>query len=154
MDKNLTLEHLNKAITAYTKWLESVKQLVEGSPIKSDEIEPNAVESGFGAWFYEEGQKLSAIKTIPADSMKLIASLHTKAHDIYLEIYKIYFGETEKKSLIKRLISRKKKIAPEAQEEAQKHLEEIVNVSRQLNEELERLERRTSAFPESDFELL
>jgi len=153
MDKNLTLEHLNKAIYAYNKWVESIKLLVAGEPIKADEIEPNAVESGFGSWFYEEGQKLSAIKTIPADSMELIASLHTKAHDVYLNIYKVYF-DIEKKSLIKRLISRKKKISPEEQEIAQTHLEELEGITNDLLIELDRLERRTSAFPENDFEML
>ncbi|MEA2028345.1 MAG: hypothetical protein U9N49_05170, partial [Campylobacterota bacterium] len=117
------------------------------------EITLTATESELGTWFYDEGQKLNAIKTIPADSMELIGSLHSKVHDIYLNIYKIYF-DIEKKSLIKRLIRKKKKISPENQEAAQTHLEEIEKISRNLLEELDRLERRTAAFPESDFELL
>lgn len=153
MDKNLALEHLNKAIASHIKWVENIKLLVDGEPIKADEITLTATESELGTWFYDEGQKLNAIKTIPADSMELIGSLHSKVHDIYLNIYKIYF-DIEKKSLIKRLIRKKKKISPENQEAAQTHLEEIEKISRNLLEELDRLERRTAAFPESDFELL
>jgi len=153
MDKNLTLKHLENAMASYKKWVEDIGLLVEGNPIKSDEIALTATESGLGSWYFDEGQKLNAIKTIPADSMELISSLHAKAHDVYLNIYKIYF-DVEKKSLIKRLIRRKKKISPEDQEVAQRHFEEIEKISRNLLEELDRLERRTAAFPESDFELL
>jgi len=153
MDKDQTLHNLKTAINAHLQWVENIKLLIEGESISADTIQASTTECGFGSWFYDEGQRLSAIKTIPADSMALIDSLHNKLHDVYINIYKIYF-DVEKKSLIKRLISRKKKVDPKEIEMAKAYLKEIEKLSFDFMEELSRLERRTSAFPESDFELL
>ena len=152
MDKNLALEHLAKAIASHIKWVGNIKLLVAGEAVEAT-IELNADECGVGLWYKEEGQKLRAIKTIPADSMNLIESLHNKIHEVYANIHPIYF-DAEKKSLLKRLIQRKKKVDPKEVEMAKAHLKEIEKISFELIEELQRLERRAWAFPQSDFELL
>jgi len=151
MDKNLALGHLVKAIASHIKWVEDIKRIIDGEDVEL--VEVNATKCGFGTWFLDEGQKLSVIKTVPKDSMELINTLHNKVHDPYLNIHAIYFN-VEKKSLVKRLMRKKKKIEPKEVETAKAHLKELEKISFDLLEELHRLERRTYAFPESDFQLL
>ena len=146
MQKSEILEHLRAAKTAHIKWVENAKLLINGFDMQKEAIPVNSTECQFGRWFYSDAQKLNALSNNPLECMTQIETLHFKLHDIYLQIYKIYFNE-EKQGFFAKLF-KKNKISDLEHEKAEKLYEKIEEVSKQLLDEINRLERRLIAIPE------
>ena len=146
MQKSEVLDHLRAAKTAHIKWVQRAKLLINGFEIEKEAIPVDSTECKFGQWFYSDAQKLNALSNNPLECMSQIEALHFKLHDTYLQIYKIYFNE-EKQGFFSKLF-KKKKISDLEHEKAEKLYEEMEEISKQLLDEINRLERRLIAVPE------
>lgn len=149
MDKSVTLEHLSAAKKAHIKWVNRAKSLVEGLPVEKDAIPVDSTECKFGQWFYGEGQKLNAFPNM--ECLSNIETLHFHLHDIYLKIFKLYFGETNR-SFFSKLFQMKKKVSEQEKEMAKDYFVQLESISKELLEGIGKLERRLHAMQVSSFE--
>jgi len=148
MDKEHILEHLRAARSAHIKWVQKAKLLVSGLDVEEDAIPVDSTECKFGKWFYGEGQVLNALSNNPIEYMNTIENLHSNLHDKYLQIFHIYFNQGQKGFFEKLFGSRKKNISEQDIELSQKYYDELEQISRDLLDEIHRLERRLIAVPE------
>ena len=142
MNKAETLEHLHCAKKAHVKWVQRAKALIEGLPIEKEAIPVDCTECKFGQWFYGEGQNLNAIPGM--DCMDEMESLHFNLHDMYMKIFKVYFGEMNR-SFFSKLFNMKKKVSESDKEIAREYYEQLLEISHQLIDVINRLERRLHA---------
>lgn len=149
MDKEGTLEQLCAAKKAHIKWVNRAKSLVEGIPVEKDAIPVDSTECIFGQWFYGEGQKLNAMTNM--ECLGKIETLHFNLHDMYLKIFKLYFGETDR-SFFSMLFNLKRKISDRDKEAAKEYFGQLEATSKQLLDEIGKLERRLYATPAATFE--
>ena len=145
MQKSEVLDHLRAAKTAHIKWVQRAKLLINGFEIPKEAIPVDSTECKFGQWFYSDAQKLNALSNNPLECMTQIETLHFKLHDIYLQIYKIYFKEN--RSIFAKIF-KPNNISDLEYEKAERLYDEMENISKQLLEEINRLERRLIAIPE------
>jgi hypothetical protein len=146
MEKTEVLEHLKAAKNAHIKWVEKARLLIDGADIQENSIPVDYTECKFGQWFYRDGQLLNKLSNNPVECMQSIEKLHFKIHEIYLNIFKIYFSENQKKGFFAKVLGLKKQeIDAESKEIAEDHFSLIKSTSEELLAEIERLERRLSA---------
>jgi len=150
MTKEETIEQLQNAKKAHVKWVQRAKALIDGVPVQKEAIPVDCTECKFGQWFYGEGQKLNAIPGM--DVLKEIETLHFDLHDTYLKIFKIYFGEVNR-SFFSKIFNIKTKISDDDKEIAKEYYDKLLEISKQLLETIDRLERRLNAIPSSSFAL-
>ena len=148
MNKAETLEHLHSAKKAHVKWVQRAKALIEGLPIEKEAIPVDCTECKFGQWFYGEGQNLNAIPGM--DCMDEMESLHFNLHDMYMKIFKVYFGEMNR-SFFSKLFNMKKKVTENDKEIVREYYEQLLVISHQLIDVINRLERRLHAMNSDNF---
>jgi hypothetical protein len=148
MDRDATLAELSAAKKAHIKWVNRAKSLVEGIPVEKDAIPVDSTECKFGTWFYSEGQKLNAFSNM--DCLGIIETLHFQLHDHYMKIFKLYFGEGNR-SFFNKLLKMKKKVSIEEKELAKEYFKQLEVISKNLLEEISKLERRLYAVPAETF---
>ena len=146
MEKEHVLEHLRAAKAAHIKWVQKAKLLINGLDIDEGVIPVDSTECKFGKWFYSDGQVLNALSNNPLECMQSIESLHFNLHDMYLKIFSIYFAPEKKAGFFAKLLG-KKRIEPSESEKllAHTHYDEMEQISRELLDEINRLERRLIA---------
>lgn len=152
MNKNEILEKLRAAKTSHVNWVQKAKMLIEGIDINKDSIPVNATECNFGLWFYDDAQKLNALRNNPVEAMTKIENLHMQLHNKYLSIYKIYY--TQDAGFFKKLFGRKKKIGPKDTIQAHDFFQELQVISEKLLVEINKLERRILTLAEEEIEKL
>ncbi|MEJ2468545.1 MAG: CZB domain-containing protein [Campylobacterales bacterium] len=150
MNKEETLEQLSAAKKAHIKWVNRAKSLVEGIPVEKDAIPVDSTECRFGQWFYGEGQKLNAMSNM--DCLGKIETLHFNLHDIYMKIFKLYFGEVNR-SFFSKLFKTQTKISDRDKDIARDYYVQLEQVSKELLEEIGKLERRLYATAATSFEM-
>lgn len=148
MDKEHVLDHLRAAKSAHIKWVQKAKLLINGVDVQKDAIPVDSTECKFGKWFYSDGQKLNALSNNPLECMTKVEQLHFELHDIYLSIYNIYFNKPKKGFLSKLFGVRKIDITSFEVDKAKEFYGNMEDVSKELLEEINRLERRLLATPE------
>ena len=153
MQKNEVLEQLRAAKAAHINWVQRAKLLISGFQVDESSIPVNSTQCQFGKWFYSDAQKLNAMQNNPMECMSSIEQLHFDLHDIYLNIYKIYY-ETESKGFFEKIFGKKKKITDEAKALAKEYFNNMEDVSKKLVAEINRMERRIVAIADKDFESL
>ena len=149
MNKSETVEHLHSAKKAHVKWVQRAKALIEGLPIEKDAIPVDCTECKFGQWFYGDGQNLNAIPGM--DCLHEIETLHFNLHDMYMKIFKVYFGEMNR-SFFSKLFNMKKKVSESDKEIAREYYNQLLDISNQLLEVIDKLERRLHAMTAEAFE--
>ena len=153
MNKEDILNQIRLAKASHVSWVQKAKFLIEGFPTDKEAIPKDATLCKFGAWFYSDGQKLNVLKNNPAESMTRVEELHMNLHDNYLDIYKIYYslGET---GFFGKLLGKKKSLTEESKKIAKEYFKKLEFTSKELIQELNRMERRIIAIKEEDFALL
>ena len=149
MNKEEILGQLRAAKAAHISWVQRAKLLIEGFTINETSIPVNSTECQFGQWFYAEGQRLNDIRNNPPESMQEIESLHFKLHDVYLNIYKIYY-DLEKKSFFAKVFGKKKKVSEEDQALAKTYFDEMEAISKELVNALNVMERRINVVADEE----
>ncbi|NOR57929.1 MAG: hypothetical protein GQ474_05335 [Sulfurimonas sp.] len=147
MDKEHILEHLRAAKSAHIKWVQKAKLLINGIDVKEDSIPVDSTECKFGQWFYSEGQILNALSNNPVECMVKIERLHFNLHDVYMNIFNIYFNKP-KGGFFSKLFGKKITIEDYEADKAKQYYANLEIISQELLEEINRLERRLIAVPE------
>jgi len=153
MEKNTILEQLRAAKAAHINWVQRAKMLISGFKVEEDAIPVNSTQCQFGKWFYSDAQRLNGLRNNPMDCMSEIEKLHFELHDIYLNIYKVYY-DMEPQGFFSKLFGKKKKITEDAARLAKEYFTSMEEVSKKLVNEINLMERRIVALPESDIDEL
>lgn len=147
MSKEHVLEHLRAAKASHVKWVQRAKKLISGIEIQEEAIPVDSTACEFGTWFYSDGQKLNALANNPLESMSKIEQLHFLLHDIYSNIFNIYFNQP-KKGFFSKLFGQKREVSSSEKEVAKEYYQKLESTSTELLYEINRLERRLLATPE------
>ncbi len=97
---------LRDAKKAHRRWVSNAQILMQGVPVKNDQLPLNDTECGFGHWYYGEGQALLAYPVY-----RKIEAPHTALHATYLQIFDLLFRE-RKVSLFSRMLGKKAEPTP------------------------------------------
>ena len=154
MDKEHVLGHLRAAKAAHIKWVQKAKLLVSGLDVDEDAIPVDSTECKFGKWFYSDGQILNALSNNPIECMSTIEMLHFHLHDKYLQIFNIYFNKPKVGFFAKIFGTKKKAISELEVKLAHEYYDEMEQISRNLLDEINRLERRLIAVPDEKIQRL
>ncbi|MEA1953673.1 MAG: CZB domain-containing protein [Campylobacterota bacterium] len=149
MKKNEVLSQLRAAKAAHINWVQRAKLLISGFEMDKDSIPINSTQCRFGKWFYSDAQKLNGLRNNPMECMTDIEQLHFQLHDIYMDIYKIFY-ETQTQGFFSKLFGKKKNITDAQKELAKDYYNSMEEVSKQLIEQINRMERRIVAVPEDE----
>lgn len=154
MKKEEILNQIKLAKNLHLDWVYKAKSLIEEKSVQDfAPVSPN--ECLFGQWFYTQGQKLSGLSNNPLECMTNMAQLHKNLHDAYFNVFKIYAPDQSKKPLLSKLFGEKKRIiAEEDKSYAKSELQRLESLSKELLEELSRLERRIVAVSDEKLEAL
>ncbi len=152
MKKEEVLEHLRAAKTGHIRWVQRAKLLINGIDVDKSAIPVDSTECAFGKWFYSDGQKLNALNNNPLECMTKVEELHFELHDTYLQIYKIFFSKPKQGFFSKLFGAKKTQITDIEREKAQQLYEKIESISKELLDEINRLERRLIATSEEKLE--
>ncbi len=153
MNREHVLEHLSIAKLAHIKWVEKAKLLIDGIDVKKDLIPVDSRECKFGKWFYSDGQLLNSLSNNPLESMEKIEQLHSRLHEVYKSIFNIYFNES-KEGFFAKLFANKKEISEDDTNKAKQYYIDLERISKELLEEISRLERRLVAISEEKIQQL
>lgn len=149
MKKEDVLGHLRAAKSAHIKWVQKAKLLISGLDVQEDSIPVDSTECNFGKWFYSDGQILNALSNNPLECMQRIELLHFSLHDTYLHIFNIYFSQEKRGGFFAKLFGMKRKsLTPMEENLAREYYEKLEEISHELLDEINRLERRLIAVPE------
>jgi len=148
LEKSDVLRSIRSARRAHIIWVDRAKALVNGLPIRKEQIPLEITECDFGKWFYCDGQILLSLFTERA--VKKLENKHKELHDIYMKIFKIYFPVT-KRSLLAKLLKRKKKITPNEEYNALVYLRNLEEVSEDLVSYLNIIEKKMNRLEKAKF---
>ena len=151
MDKNEVLTQLREAKSAHINWVNKARMLINGFTIDESAIPVNSTECKFGKWFYSDAQKLNALQNNPMECMTKIEQLHFKLHDNYMYIFKVYY-QIDKRGFFSKLFGEKKTITDADKALAENHFNEMLDVSKKLVDEINRMERRIIAIQDKEIE--
>ena len=147
MNKEHILELLRAAKSAHLYGVKKVKYLIGGKNVKADELSLNCRECKFGKWFFGDAQLLKSLSNNPVESMMKIERLHFNLYDIYNGIFSIYFTKP-KIGVFAKLFGKKNTLNDSELSEVNAYHSSLELISKELLEEVNRLERRLLAVPE------
>ena len=148
MEKPDVLKHIRSARRAHVIWVDRAKALVNGLKVTKDQIPLEVTSCDFGKWFYCDGQILLAIFT--EDAIKTLENKHKELHDIYMNIFKIYFN-TSDFSFWEKLLKKKRKISAADEHNALAYVRNLEEVSNELISYLNIIEKKINTISEDDF---
>jgi len=151
MNKADILTQLRAAKAAHISWVQRAKMLIGGFTINESSIPVNSTECQFGKWFYSDAQRLNDIRNNPIECMEEIETLHFKLHDVYMNIYKIYY-EMEKQGFFSKLFGKKKKVSDDDKLHAKEYYDEMEAISKKLVNALNVMERRINVLSDAEIE--
>ena len=152
MLKNSILKQLSLAKNSHLTWIKRANQLILNTSLNKDFIPFDSTECSLGVWINKEGKKLRHIRKFDT-LIKNIESHHNELHNIYLNIYQIFFMIPKQKSFFQKLFNFGSEIENEEIKDAVKlHLEDIQNSSETLLKLLNELEEQIKRLSVSQLE--
>ena len=148
MEKDNVLKSIRAARRAHTQWVDKAKSLVNGLPVKKDQIPLEVTECSFGEWFYSDGQILLSFFT--QEAIEKLDAKHKELHDIYMKIFKIYFPKM-KGSFFTNLFKSKPKITAQDENIALAYLRNLEDVSTELIAYLNLIEKKLNTVDKETF---
>ena len=141
LTKAAVLQELNHAKIAHTRWVKRAEHLISGLPVDKEFIPLEATGCGFGKWLYGPvGEKLR-LENEFQELIEEIEQYHDDLHDIYAEIYKIYFVLPKERSLWQKVITFNSKEPTEKEKsKAKTYFASLQHTSEELLMHLKRLE--------------
>jgi len=137
------LQEITRAKIAHKRWVKRADHLISGLPVEKEFIPLSSTSCGFGKWLYGQGASLREID-ITRHIIEEIESYHDDVHEIYSEIYKIFFILPESKSFLSKVFTfNSKNVSTKAKEEAERYFEQLRKSSDELLKLLEKLEQET-----------
>lgn len=149
MKKNDIVQKIRLARFAHVQWVQRAKSLVDGFPVKEEDIPLTPDSCAFGKWFYSDGQVLLAI--FNEKTVKNLENLHNQLHTEYRNIFKIYFDMSDL-SFLAKLLTREKKISAKEKRQACIYLESLEKISDELIKSLNIMETKINMADPEMFE--
>jgi len=143
------LKSIRSARRAHVIWVDRARSLINGFPVKKEQIPIEVTACEFGKWFYCDGQILLMLFNENAD--KKLEDKHRELHDVYMKIFKIYF-DTSNQSFLSKLLKRPKKISDYEKLMAIEDLQKLEKVSDELISYLNIIEKKMNRIDEESFE--
>jgi hypothetical protein len=139
--KLMIVQELSNAKIAHMRWVKRADHLISGLPVDKEFIPLEPTTCGFGRWLYGEvGQKLR----LSSEFQSLIEQIefhHDTLHDVYGEIYKIFFVVPEKRSLWHKILTfNSKTVSKKEMERARGYFHSLQKTSTEMIKLLEKLE--------------
>ena len=144
-EKRRLVQKLRDAKKAHRRWVSHAQILIEGVPVKNDQLPLNETECGFGHWYYGPGQALNAYPQFQA-----IEAPHTQLHSTYLHIFNLLFRE-RKLSLFDKLLGKKAEPSEDELEEAKALFKVLNSKSEEIMELLNDLEKLIISMSDEEF---
>ena len=148
MTKKDIITQLRAAKAAHIQWRAYAQAIVGGFSIDQNHVPVIHTNCKFGQWYYGSGQMLASLSGYAA-----IDGPHAMLHQIYMEIFKLMFGET-KKGMFGGLFTSKEKAREKNQKQAQELMQNLVAVSENLLEAINMLEREVMDLTDEEIEAL
>jgi len=144
-NKEIYLHHLHEARVEYIRWVGMIKLLSAGLYDTSKQaIELNALEIGFGKWFYQEAMLFSdGTCTSTVGEME---ELWTDIHSHFMEIYEVC-AQKQKNNIF----GIKKPLSDAVIKISTVHYSEIIILSDKLKKELRLFEKQLNAKAADEF---
>jgi len=149
MKKDEIVHKIRLARLAHVKWVQRAKSLVNGIPIKEEDIPLTPDACQFGKWFYSDGQILLTI--FNNKTVKELEDLHNQLHEEYMNIFKIYFDLTNL-NFFSKLLNQGKKISKEEIQKSKVHIRSLEEISEILIKKLNIMETKINMADEKIFE--
>ena len=141
MTKQEAIEAIRKAKMNHKKWISYAKAIHMGIPVDKNAVPMLETECGFGQWYYGEGQVFSDF-----DSYQTIEEPHAMLHHKYMQLYKA------RKAPVKGgFFTSKSKAQNKKNELLNKHMEQLIQISELLLENLKSFEDDLKQLSETDF---
>lgn len=135
MTKKDIIQQLRAAKAAHIQWRAYAQAIVGGFSVDQNHVPVIHTNCKFGQWYYGKGQMLSSLSTYAA-----IDGPHAMLHQVYMEIFKLMFGET-KTSFLGGLFTSKEKLRQKNQKQAEELMQNLISVSETLLEAINMLEQ-------------
>jgi len=149
MKKNEIVQKIRLARLAHVKWVQRAKSLVNGVPIKEEDIPLTSDACEFGKWFYTDGQILLAI--FNERSVKEIEDFHNQLHTEYMKIFSIYF-DMSNMGFFAKLLRSGRKVSKEDKKRAQSYLNSLEVISDKLIKKLNIIETKINMVKDDSLE--
>ena len=98
------LHQTASAKMAHERWVKRADHLISGLPVEKQFIPLDPTSCEFGKWFYSQGSQLRVLDSLK-EILSDIETQHDKLHQIYGEIYKIYFIVPHNRSFLHKVIT-------------------------------------------------
>ena len=149
--KKEVLKNIRSARREHVKWVYRAKKLVNGlEEVSKEDIPIKITSCEFGKWFYGDGQILLYI--FKEEDVEKLEATHRELHDIYMNIFKIYFNTSNLSLWAKFLKRKKKKISATQEHTAIKYFTQLEEVSIELVSYLNIIEKKITLIDEERFE--
>ena len=146
LNKAMILHELAQAKIAHMRWVKRADHLISGMPVEEHFIPLEPTACGFGKWLYGlVGKKLRS-DYIFESTIAQIESIHDELHNVYEEIYKIFYIQHEPRTFLQKFVSfGSQKVSKQKMEEAKTHFVLLQKYSRELIYQVEKLEKAVKA---------
>jgi len=148
MDRNQTLEAIEKARNSHQSQMSKIEKLIEGEDVET----PTAVaktQCAFGKWLYAKENHLEDI--LGSLFFTNLEKQHAQWHSEYVRVHEIFFNENRKKGFFSALLGTNK-IDDLEIDKAKLYYKELQDTTNELLHTLASCERRVSAMSDSKFE--
>jgi len=135
MTKKDIIQQLRAAKAAHIQWRAYAQAIVGGFSVDQNHVPVIHTNCKFGQWYYGKGQMLSSLSSYSA-----IDGPHAMLHQVYMEIFKLMFGEV-KKGFLGGLFTSKEKVRQKNQKQAEELMQNLISVSETLLEAINMLEQ-------------
>lgn len=150
MTKKDIVIQLRAAKAAHIQWRAYAQAIINGFSVDQNHVPVIHTNCKFGQWYYGKGQMLSSLPSYSA-----IDAPHAMLHQVYMEIFKLIFGEVKKpKGLFGALFTSKEKLREKNMKKAQEQMTKLVEISEILLTALNTLEKQVMELSEEEIEKL
>lgn len=149
MKKNEIVQKIRSARLAHVQWVQRAKSLVNGFPIKEEDIPLTPDSCAFGQWFYSDGQIFLVV--FNDKLVKDLENLHNELHEVYMNIFKIYF-DISNLNFFAKLLNHGKKVSENDKYRAEVYLKSLERVSDTMIKKLNIMETKINMADEEIFE--
>jgi len=139
MNKSEAIEMLHAARAAHIQWRARAQAIAAGLPVEKEQIPVAYTDCKFGKWYYGPGQSLNFLA-----SYRAVEEPHEQLHGIYMRLFTVLFGESNR-SLFSKLFGSSRKQDAKKQAEADELVKHLSGISRTLLEAIDLLERDLKA---------
>lgn len=144
MTKKEVIQQLRAAKAAHIQWRAYAQAIVGGFSVDQNHVPVIHTNCKFGQWYYGKGQMLSSLSGYSS-----IDGPHAMLHQVYMEIFKLMFGEVKGG-----LFRSKEKIRAQNKKKAEELMGNLISISETLLEAINMLEQEVMAMSEEEIAAL